>query len=136
MNLEIIPGGITLTNVMGTRSIIALFMGLVLQLSQAQLCLTPRVEKSCATEAHAMSCCEGSGSCHCATESRDHEPPTPLVPASVDLKVFLAKAPEVPRVETLFSPPEETRVVEASPVLGRGGYAGVPLSVAFCRFVI
>lgn len=69
-------------------------------------------------------------------DSRENEKPAPLLPASGDLKFFISKAPEVPRLETLLPPPAESKVGLPAAVLFRSGYAGVPLSVAFCRFVI
>ncbi len=115
------------------KSIIVLFMGLVLQLSQARACLATQTEHACVAN---MSCCEDLDSCPCASESRENEKPAPLLPAGVDLKVILSKAPEAPAPETRLSPAAGSRVALVSPALFRNGYAGVPLSVAFCRFVI
>ena len=83
-----------------------------------------------------MSCCEQLDSCPCAKESRENEKPAPLLPAGVDLKVFLSKAPEALRSGTRPSPATESKMALVSPAPCRTGYAGVPLSVAFCRFVI
>jgi hypothetical protein len=123
----------TLTSVVAVKSIIVLLMGLVLQLSQAKPCLATQTTQACAAD---MSCCGDAESCPCASESRGNEKPAPLLPASVDLKVFLSKAPEAPVLETRLSPAAKSRVAMVSPAPFRSGYAGVPLSVAFCRFVI
>lgn len=121
---------------MEIRSIIALFMGLVLQWSQVQSCLATEARQPCAAQAHSMSCCEGLKTCPCAKESRDQPKPTPLLPASVELKLLLSKAPEPPRLGAFVAPPAAAMAVVATPALGWSAYAGVPLSVAFCSFVI
>ncbi len=118
------------------KSIVGLFLALVFQLSQMPSALAGQPQQQCATQALAMSCCEGLGSCPCATESRENDKPAPLLPASLQLKFFISKAPEQPRLETFFSLPAGIQGGPASPAPCRGGYAGVPLSVAFCRFVI
>lgn len=136
INLGISHQRITLTSVMDVRSIIALFMGLVLQLSQVQTCLATEAAKPCATQARLMSCCEGLKTCPCAKKSRENQKPTPLLPASGELKLLLSKAPEPSRLGAFVSPPAAAKAVVATPALGWSAYAGVPLSVAFCRFVI
>jgi hypothetical protein len=124
---------ITLTGVSVLKSIVGLFLGLVLQLSQAQPHLATRIEQACAAN---MSCCKDLDSCPCVSESRGNEKPAPLLPAGADLKSFLTKAPEAPALETRISPAGGSRVALIFPAPFRNGYAGVPLSVAFCSFVI
>jgi hypothetical protein len=123
---------------MDIRSIIALFMGLVLQLSQVQVGFATEAVKPCATQARPMSCCEGHKTCPCAKESRENQKPGPLLPASVELKQLLSKTPEAPRLIALVAPLTATKAaaVVTTPALGWSAYAGVPLSVAFCSFVI
>ena len=118
------------------RSIIALFMGLVLQWSQVQACLATEASQPCAAQAHSMSCCKGRKSCPCAKETREQPQPAPLIPAGVELKQLLSRAPESPRLVALVSRPEAARAVVATPAPARSAYAGVPLAVAFCCFVI
>ena len=119
------------------KSIIALLLGLVIQLSQVPSCLAGEAEKPCATSAQGMDCCKDAESCPCFEES-DQKPqkPTPLIPESVDLKFLYSKAPETTRLEALIVPPGEAVLATASALEIRNGYSGVPLSVAFCRFLI
>ena len=122
---------------MDMRSIIALLMGLVLQLSQMQSCLAARPEEPCPARTHAVKCCCGGlESCPCVKETRESETPTPQLPASVELKLSISEAPEVTLIAPPVSPPASAGGIVAIPALGRSGYAGVPLSVAFCSFVI
>ena len=121
---------------MGIRSIIALFMGLVIQLSQVQLCVAAESTKSCATSGDRMSCCEGLKSCPCAKKSDPVEKPAPLVPAAVDLKLFVSKASGPSGFDVIHFPQSVRVLVSAARRESNTGYAGVPLSVAFCRFVI
>jgi hypothetical protein len=119
--------------VVAVKSIIVLLLGLVLQLSQTKPCLAAQTTQACAAD---MSCCGDLKSCPCASESRRNEKPAPLLPAGVDLKVLLSKAPEAPVLETRLYPAAKSRVAVVSPAPFRSGYAGVLLSVAFCRFII
>jgi hypothetical protein len=122
---------------MHIKSIIALFMGLVIQLSQVQAsCMASGSAKSCGTETQAMSCCDGLESCPCADEGDSNQTPTPLTPAAVDLKPLISPAPERISPAALFPPRTDAVVPTASWVELRSGFSGVPLSVAFCRFVI
>ena len=69
--LEYLLLGISLTSEMHIRSVIALFMGLVIQLSQVQAsCMAFDSAKSCGVEAQAMSCCDGLQSCPCVGRRR------------------------------------------------------------------
>ena len=122
--------------VMGIRSIIALFMGLVIQLSQMQVCVATEPAKSCATSGHRMGCCEGLESCPCAKKSDPSEKPAPLVPAAVDLKLFVSKASGPGCLDVIHFPRSIRVLGSAARRESKTGYAGVPLSVAFCRFVI
>jgi hypothetical protein len=121
---------------MGIRSIIALFMGLVIQLSQVQTSVAAEPTKSCGTSAHRTDCCEGLKSCPCATKSDSKEKPAPLVPAAVDLKLFVSKASGPGSYEAFHFPPTDSVFFNTTRLDSRSGYAGVPLSVAFCSFVI
>ncbi len=127
---------VTLTVAMTFKSIIALLMGLVIQLSQVPSCLAAEPANPCAKSSQRMTCCEGSKSCPCAKESDQKQKPAPLVPSQVDLKLLISKAPESTRLAASISPPADAVLVAASALENRSAYAGVPLSVAFCRFVI
>jgi hypothetical protein len=121
---------------MGMKSIIALLLGLVIQLSQVPACMADLPLIPCATSALPMDCCEGLKACPCAKENDRNQKPSPLTPAAADLKLLISKAPESIRLATLFSPPADAVLVTASSLENRSGYEGVPLSVAFCMFVI
>ena len=127
---------ITLTVAMNLKSIIALLMGLVIQLSQVQSCVATESGKSCGGNARPMCCCDGLQSCPCAKEGNSDQKSVPLMPATVDLKLLALRGSEPTSPEAFVSPPTDT-VVSITPRLQpKSGYAGVPLSVAFCRFVI
>jgi hypothetical protein len=118
------------------KFIVSLFLGLVLQLSLLESNMPTQAVDSCAPQSPGMSCCDGLASCPCAKESPGHEKPAPLLPASMDLKFFVSKFPEAPRFDSRSPLPTAAGAVIPSPVAFRNGYAGVPLSVAFCSFVI
>ncbi len=118
------------------KSVIALLLGLVIQLSQVPSCLAGETAKPCATSAQRMDCCKDMKSCPCVKGSNQKQKPTPLIPESVDLKFLFSKAPETPRLDALIVPPADTVLATASALEIRNGYSGVPLSVAFCCFVI
>lgn len=118
------------------RSIIALFMGLVIQLSQVQPCWASAPTKSCAENSETACCCGGYQSCPCASESDSDQKPAPSIPAAPDLKPLISKAPETHIPEASATPPAAAEVPAALLIESINGYAGVPLSVAFCSFVI
>ncbi len=121
---------------MGIKTFIALLMGLVIQLSQVQVRAAPEPSKSCATAGQRMGCCEGLKSCPCAKKSDPKEKPAPLIPASAELKLFVSKASVPVDFDTIYFPQSVHTRVRKSHSEPRNGYAGVPLSVAFCSFVI
>ena len=121
---------------MSFRLVIALFMGLFIQLSQVQTFGVVLTDGPCAKAAQSMDCCEGLKSCHCANESDSDQKPAPLTVVEVDLKLLLTTAPETSSVAALVSLPEDSVLGAASVSRVCGGFAGVPLSVAFCCFVI
>ena len=127
----------SLTFAMTIKSIIALFLGLIIQFSQAQSGLAIESVKPCGGKAHSMSCCDGLKSCPCAKESEPVQKPGPLIPAGADLKLLVSKISEPSGLEVLpFPPTEELIAPVRSQTDVRCAFAGVPLSVAFCRFVI
>lgn len=118
------------------RSIIALFMGLVIQLSQVQSHLAASPAETCVISGQSACCCGELQSCPCVSESAPAQKPAPLIPAAVDLKQLISKAPEPNSPVVLISPPTNVVRHTAPLIERRSGYAGVPLSVAFCRFTI
>lgn len=132
-NVGITIQRVTLTHVFVLKSIVGLFLGLVLQLSQAHPYLATQTQRACVAE---MSCCEDLDSCPCLSESRNDQKPSPLLPTNADLKILLSGTSEALPLETQPSPTGKLRVASASTGPCRTGYAGVPLSVAFCSFII
>lgn len=118
------------------KFVIALFLGLVIQFSQVQASLAAESGKSCGEAGEAMSCCEGLQSCPCAKGGDSEQKPSPLIPAALDLKTLLSKTSESINLDALVSPRAETIKCFATQTDPASGFAGVPLSVAFCRFLI
>ena len=83
-----------------------------------------------------MSCCESLQSCPCAKKSDPDQKPSPLIPLSGDLKWFASKASEPAGLDELILTQTEFEVGTGSQREGPIAFAGVPLSVAFCCFVI
>ncbi len=127
---------ITLIAAMAIKSIIALFLGLVIQFSQVPSSFASEPAKSCGVLADSPCCCEGLQSCPCAKEGNSHQKPAPLIPAAPELKPLISKAPEAINLDAMI-PPEaeegEFSVAQKDPAMG---FPGVPFSVAFCRFLI
>ena len=121
---------------MAIKSIIALFLGLVIQLSQVQLGSAAEPEKPCGGNEHSMSCCDGLQSCPCVKQSDPNQKPRPLIPVGSDLKWLASKASEPAGLDEMIFPQTETVVSTGSQMEARSAFGGVPLSVAFCRFVI
>ena len=133
--------GITFTSIalipaMNLKAIIALLMGLVIQLSQVQACLAATSTGAVGAKAHSKCCCEGLQSCPCASDRSPDQKPTPLIPATVDLKWLISKTTESSSLDALIIIQPAAVVATASRAEARSAYAGVPLAVAFCRFVI
>ena len=121
---------------MNLKALIALLMGLVIQLSQVQTCLAATSTGAVGAEAHSMCCCEGLQSCPCASDRSPDQQPAPLIPAAADLKLLISKTPESSSLDAPISIHPVAVVATASRAEARSAYAGVPLAVAFCRFVI
>lgn len=117
------------------RSIIGLLMGLVIQFSQVQISVAGDTAESCHREGGA-SCCDDSQSCPCAEEKNPAQKPAPSVPAGQDLKWLISRTTESKKLEFFTSPPADTGALSSFFLEPKNGYLGVPLSVAFCRFVI
>ncbi len=126
----------TLTIAMNLKAIIALLMGLVIQLSQVQSCSAAIPAGPSGVKASPMCCCAGLQSCPCASDRSGDEKPAPLIPAAVDLKWPISKATGASSLDAPVSPRTATVVATASRAEARRAYPGVPLAVAFCRFVI
>jgi hypothetical protein len=120
---------------MDMRPVIALFMGLIIQLSQVQLAAATDTAEPCHREGSA-SCCADRQSCPCAEESDRDQKPAPSVPAGHDSKWIISRTTDPNKLEAFVSPPADTGVLSSFCLEPKSGYQGVPLSVAFCRFVI
>ena len=124
--------------VMILKSIVGLFLVLVIQLSQVQACPATESNPSCpAVAASAHDCCKEKTSCPCVSERKQAPQPIPAAPAPVDLKLSAPKVRELDFLALFFLP----KISEAVPATAsfpesHRGFTGVPLSVAFCSFVI
>ena len=121
---------------MAIKSIIALFLGLVIQFSQVQSGFATEPGKSCGVLADSLCCCAGLQSCPCAKEGDSNQKPGPLIPAAPELKPLISKAPATINFDAMTSPQAEEVEFSVSQTDPAKGFAGVPLSVAFCRFII
>jgi hypothetical protein len=121
---------------MDFRTVIALLMGLLIQLSQVQTCVAGGVIPSCATTARSMACCDGIKSCPCAKSSESSQKPDLPSAAAVELKWLVSKTGETDLPGTSVSPSKDAARPAATVSEFYSGFVGVPLSVAFCRFVI
>ncbi len=120
------------------KSIVGLFLGLVIQLSQVQPCQAAESKHSCPpASAHSRSCCEGKAACPCVSKGEQVPTPNPIAPPTVDLKLAAPKLREID-IFALFYLLEFSEAVPAtaSASESHSGFTGVPLSVAFCTFVI
>lgn len=135
-NLLKYESSINLNLFMGIRTIIAIFMGLVLQISQVQSCLGAEILNSSGKNSCKMSCCEAIQSCPCAKECDSNQTPVPAIPVSVDLKSHLTKSPDPSRIPHFTVPSVHTVALRCATNFTLTIYAGVPLSVAICRFII
>jgi hypothetical protein len=120
---------------MGLKAVIALFLGLVLQFSQAQSGVAALLA-TCGDMEQPMSCCEGPKSCPCLSETDPDQKPSPLAAAVVDLKWFVSKPTEPDRFVSVPQALENPAIPATRAGDTIAGYAGVPLAVAFCSFVI
>jgi len=120
---------------MGMKSIIAMFLGLVIQFAQVQSCLATDAVNPVSPQTHSMCCCAREESCPCAKQSDPKQKPSPLIPATVELKWLVSKASDSHdlAVRVALSP---NSVWNASTSKARRGFSDVSLAVAFCRFVI
>lgn len=122
---------------MNYRSFVALFLGLVFQLSQVPARTASAMASSCGNEAtHVMACCEGLDACPCAKESTPTPKPAPAIPAGEDLKWVVVTTLSNPVGFIPATGSTEKLVVAVSQTENCTGYAGVPLSVAFCSHLI
>ena len=121
---------------MTIKSIIALFLGLLIQFSQVQSSFAAEAVKTCGERGGSMSCCEGLRSCPCAKGGDSEQKPGPLIPATLELKPLLSKASETILLDVLVSSSVEAIECHATQTDPARGFAGVLLSVAFCRFII
>lgn len=104
-----------------------------MQLSLGVPRLSEKPQKSCHASEES---CECFKQCPCAEKSDPGQPPAPLAPVSSDLKLLVIQPEAVPAAWTPPVPPVESAVCPAKFSEHWVGYKGVPLAVAFCRFVI
>jgi hypothetical protein len=125
---------ITLIPVTAFRTIMGLIMGLAIQLALLQPLLSAdSVSDRCA----AAGCCDEMASCPCASNGDPEQKPAPIAPAQLDSKLSPPKARELDLLPLLIPPDTSEAVVAAASIPeSHVGFAGVPLSVAFCTFVI
>ena len=121
---------------MNVKAIIALLMGLVIQLSQVQSCVAASSAVPSGAKASPACCCEGLQSCPCASDRAPDRKPAPLIPAAGDLKFVISKMAGADRLDVPVSSRTTPVVATASHPGARPAYAGVSLAVAFCSFVI
>ncbi len=117
---------------MAIKSIIALIMGLVIQLSQAQLF----AQADCFTPVHEMNCCAGMKSCPCAGESDSNSKQHPIAQVEVDLKLLISKSEESSQSTAKLEVMTADVLATSTELRAPSGFAGVTLSVAFCTFLI
>jgi len=120
------------------KSIVGLFLGLVIQLSQIQPCAAAAPKLPCPNVAATVhDCCKGKSSCPCASQNEQAPSPAPVVPVLGDLKLNAPKLRELDFLALIFLP-EISEVVPATAAIPEShvGFSGVSLSVAFCTFVI
>ena len=121
---------------MGLKTITAFCAGMLLQLSVIASGISTGALESVRSSACASSCCENLDSCPCFESSGQDEAPAPLPPALPDLKGPLASPSEPVALVTIDSPTKECSPIACVVRNPPGGYSGVPLTVAFCSFVI
>lgn len=122
---------------MNLKAISALIMGLLLQWSVVAALPTAEPANACASAAAPMTCCASAKSCPCLDkQDSSGEKPAPLAPSAPDLKLVFIEAPTTDdnvAATPLSELDSSTPQVRAGPT---AGFPGVPLSVAFCSFVI
>jgi hypothetical protein len=125
-----------ITATMNLKAFLALLVGLVMQLSQVPSCIAATAPEPCAGHRQAMSCCKDLKSCPCVAKNEQAPKPVPLVPVSADFKGWVVPEP-VPHEHGFDAPvPAQVALFSATQIEPQAGFAGVPLSVAFCCFVI
>ena len=118
---------------MGIKSVIALLLGLVIQLAQVPLCFAL---ESAAPQTPSVCCCTGSDSCPCVSESEPPPRPEPLVSVALDLKWLISQGSACCRPGPRNVPSTDLTAPPVSLPESHRGYPGVPLSVAFCCYII
>lgn len=83
-----------------------------------------------------MACCMGLEACPCAEETTQSQKPAPAIPAGVDLKLVIANASGPPVAFVATTVAAKCLATAVSQTEFQSGYAGVPLSVAFCSHLI
>jgi hypothetical protein len=121
---------------MNVRAVITLILGLVFQLAQALPAAT--FTSPCASQGEFCACCESADSCPCAKNGESDQKSAPQLPESGNvLKLPAAKADDNRFSIESLAGAHPSPTLATSPVSGpSSGYAGVPMAVAFCSFVI
>ncbi|MEO5714904.1 MAG: hypothetical protein ABIT37_15605, partial [Luteolibacter sp.] len=87
------------------KSIVGLFLGLVIQLSQIQPCAAADSKLPCPNVAASVhDCCKSKMSCPCASKSEQAPTPAPAIPATADLKLDAPKLRELDFLALFFLP--------------------------------
>jgi hypothetical protein len=123
--------------VVNIRVVIALCLGLLFQLFLLGGA-RPLQESSefCCGDSQSMDCCADLDFCPCLEEGDSKQTPTPLIPAGLDLKLGLAQAPGENCPVAMIQSAGDVVIPSKFCLGARHGFLGVPVSVAFCRFVI
>ena len=124
------------TKVMSTRSIIALLLGLVMQLSHTPSCGASELNPDCPPVIGKMDCCKGQDTCPCAKKSEPPQKQSPAIPASNEAKWIISKIPNTDFQRVSLGSKATSLLISINRDLVVSGYQGVSLSVAFCRYVI
>lgn len=121
------------------KAVIGLFLALVLQLAQAQTWLATLSDADCERVAKppACDCCVGEDKCPCLAQAPQQENRLPLAPPAAELKIQIAAPVDADVTLVITRSPDSGRMLEHA--VSRevvSGYAGVPLAVAYCRYLI
>ena len=121
---------------MNVKAVITVILGLIFQLAQALPAAT--FTSPCASHGTTCTCCESADSCPCAKSGESDQKPAPALPESGNvLKLSAAKADDNQvSIESLAGNHPSPTLATSQVSVPSSGYAGVPLSVAFCLFVI
>ena len=122
---------------MNVRAITALIMGLLLQWSMMGALPAANPAGSCGAEAASMSCCAPDKPCPCLkNQENPGKRQDPLAPKAPDLKSVFTLTSSTDDGVSALAAPTPSRSTPHARAGSTAGFPGVPLSVAFCSFVI